>query len=114
MAGWNAVELVAGGDFALADEPLIGAALGIDIGMFLAGLTTLALSDYGVVFAVPYRTLAAFVAVAILAGMLAAILPARRRVPPQRAESAPVRVSKAREAARLGSPPDNDIAGLDG
>jgi putative ABC transport system permease protein len=57
---------------------LIGAALGIGVGIFLAGLTTLALSDYGVVFALPYRSLAAFVAVAILAGVLAAILPARR------------------------------------
>jgi putative ABC transport system permease protein len=57
---------------------LIGAALGIGVGIFLAGLTTLALSDYGVVFALPYSTLALFVIVAILAGMLAAILPARR------------------------------------
>jgi putative ABC transport system permease protein len=57
---------------------LIGATLGIGIGIFLAGITTLALSDYGVVFALPYKSLAAFVAVAILAGMLAAILPARR------------------------------------
>jgi putative ABC transport system permease protein len=57
---------------------LIGAALGIGVGMFLAVLTTLALSKYGIVFAVPYGTLIVFVAVAILAGMLAAILPARR------------------------------------
>jgi putative ABC transport system permease protein len=57
---------------------LIGAALGMGVGFFLAGLTTLALSDYGVVFALPYRSLVAFVIVAILAGMLAAILPARR------------------------------------
>jgi putative ABC transport system permease protein len=57
---------------------LIGAALGIGLGIFLAGITTLALSDYGVVFALPYKSLAAFIAVAILAGMLAAILPARR------------------------------------
>jgi putative ABC transport system permease protein len=57
---------------------LIGAALGMGIGIFLAGVTTLALSDYGVVFALPYKSLAAFVVVAILAGMLAAILPARR------------------------------------
>ena len=57
---------------------LIGAALGLGIGIFLAGLTSLALSGYGVVFAMPYRSLAAFVAIAILAGMLAAILPARR------------------------------------
>ena len=37
-----------------------------------------ALSDYGVVFAVPYGTLVVFVGIAILAGLLAAILPARR------------------------------------
>jgi ABC-type antimicrobial peptide transport system permease subunit len=57
---------------------LIGAALGIGVGIFLAGLTTLALSQYGIVFAIPYGSLAVFVGVAILAGMLAAILPARR------------------------------------
>ena len=57
---------------------LIGAALGIAVGMFLAVLTTTALSQYGVVFAVPYGTLVVFVGIAILAGMLAAILPARR------------------------------------
>jgi len=57
---------------------LIGATLGIAVGMFLAVLTTAALSKYGIVFAVPYGTLAVFVGVAILAGMLAAILPARR------------------------------------
>ena len=57
---------------------LIGAALGIAIGIFLAAITTVALSDYGVVFAVPDGTLTVFVGVAIVAGMLAAILPARR------------------------------------
>jgi putative ABC transport system permease protein len=57
---------------------LIGAALGMGIGVFLAALTSSALSKYGVVFALPYKSLAAFVVVAILAGMLAAILPARR------------------------------------
>jgi putative ABC transport system permease protein len=56
---------------------LIGAALGMAVGIFLAWLTTLALSDYGVVFVMPYLSLAAFVALAILAGTLAAILPAR-------------------------------------
>ena len=53
---------------------LIGAALGIAVGVFLAVLTTTALSQYGVVFALPYGTLVVFVGVAILAGMLAAIL----------------------------------------
>jgi putative ABC transport system permease protein len=57
---------------------LIGATLGIAVGMFLAVLTTTALSQYGIVFAVPYGTLTVFVGVAILAGVLAAILPAKR------------------------------------
>ena len=57
---------------------LIGAALGIAVGMFLAIITTAALSQYGIVLAVPYVTLTVFVGVAILAGMLAAILPAKR------------------------------------
>ena len=57
---------------------LIGAALGIIVGIFLAVLTTLAVSQYGIVFAVPYGTLVVFVVIAILAGVLAAIFPARR------------------------------------
>jgi putative ABC transport system permease protein len=57
---------------------LIGAVLGMGVGIFLAGLTSLALSKSGVVFALPYKSLIAFVVVAILAGVLAAILPARR------------------------------------
>jgi len=57
---------------------LIGATLGIAVGMFLAALVTRALADEGIIFAVPYGSLAVFVIVAIVAGMLAAILPARR------------------------------------
>jgi putative ABC transport system permease protein len=57
---------------------LIGATFGIAVGMFLAGIVTHALSKYGIVFAVPYSSLAAFGGIAIVAGMLAAILPARR------------------------------------
>ena len=57
---------------------LIGAALGIAVGIFLAALVTQALSDQGIVFAVPWATLLVFVLVAIAAGVLAAILPARR------------------------------------
>jgi len=57
---------------------LIGAALGIGVGIFLAALATKALSGFGIVFALPYGALTAFVVVAIAAGMLAAILPARR------------------------------------
>jgi putative ABC transport system permease protein len=57
---------------------LIGATLGIAVGIFLAALVTQALSDEGLVFALPFGTLAVFVLVAIAAGMLAAIFPARR------------------------------------
>jgi putative ABC transport system permease protein len=57
---------------------LIGAALGIAVGMFLAVITIQAISQYGIEFAIPYGTLIAFLGVAVAAGMLAAILPARR------------------------------------
>jgi putative ABC transport system permease protein len=57
---------------------LIGAALGILVGIFLAVLTTQALSDEGVVLAIPWTTIGIFVVATIVAGMLAAILPARR------------------------------------
>ncbi|TML44136.1 MAG: FtsX-like permease family protein [Actinobacteria bacterium] len=57
---------------------LMGAALGIGVGIFLALLITHALSSQGIVFAVPYLQLVYFVAAAIVVGLLAAILPARR------------------------------------
>jgi putative ABC transport system permease protein len=57
---------------------LIGATLGIAVGLFLAALVTRALSDEGLVFVIPYGSLAVFVLVAIAAGILAAVLPARR------------------------------------
>jgi putative ABC transport system permease protein len=57
---------------------LIGAALGLGLGLFLAGLITKALSQYDVAFSVPVPTLAAFTVVAVLAGIGAAVLPARR------------------------------------
>jgi putative ABC transport system permease protein len=57
---------------------LIGGALGIVVGMFLAVLTTQALSDEGVVLAIPWGTIAIFVIATIFAGILAAVLPARR------------------------------------
>ena len=57
---------------------LIGAALGLQLGVFLAGLVTQALSKYGVSMSLPVGTLAAFTVVAILAGIAAAIIPARR------------------------------------
>jgi putative ABC transport system permease protein len=57
---------------------LIGAALGIVVGVFLSALVTQALSGEGVSFSLPVGTLVLVVLVAIVAGMLAAILPARR------------------------------------
>jgi putative ABC transport system permease protein len=57
---------------------LIGAVLGIGVGLFLAGLATSALAGEGLRFAVPVGSLAAFTVVAALAGVLAAIGPARR------------------------------------
>jgi putative ABC transport system permease protein len=48
------------------------------IGVFLAALVTRAVSDYGIGFSIPFGSLAVFTAVAVAAGMLAAILPARR------------------------------------
>ncbi len=57
---------------------LIGATLGLILGLFLAALVIHPLADQGILFAVPYGTLAIFMAAAILAGIVAAIFPARR------------------------------------
>src|ERR1044072_2936256 len=57
---------------------LIGAALGIPLGIFLAALITQAMSKYGVTMSLPVTELVVFTAVAIIAGVLAAIIPARR------------------------------------
>ena len=57
---------------------LIGAALGLPLGIGLAALVTQSLSKYGVSFSLPVGTLVVFTVVAILAGVLAAIAPARR------------------------------------
>jgi putative ABC transport system permease protein len=57
---------------------LIGGTLGILVGVFLAVLTAQALSDEGIVLAIPWKTILVFVLATILAGMLAAIMPARR------------------------------------
>ena len=57
---------------------LIGAALGIPLGLFLALLVTKALSQFDVAFSPPWRNLIAFAIVAVFVGVLAAIAPARR------------------------------------
>ena len=55
---------------------LIGAALGLGLGLFLAAMVTQAMPDLA--FSVPLPTLAAFTVIAVVAGIGAAILPARR------------------------------------
>ncbi|MFL5825092.1 MAG: ABC transporter permease [Thermoleophilaceae bacterium] len=57
---------------------LIGAALGLPLGLFLAALVTRALQDQGLGFSVPVTSLIAFTFVAVIAGLLASIVPARR------------------------------------
>jgi putative ABC transport system permease protein len=57
---------------------LIGGALGIVVGVFLAVLTTQALSDQGIVLAIPWRTMAVFIFGITVVGLLASVLPARR------------------------------------
>jgi putative ABC transport system permease protein len=57
---------------------LIGATLGVGVGLALAGLVTSAFSDQGLAFSVPVGSLVAFTVVAGMAGVLAAVLPARR------------------------------------
>jgi putative ABC transport system permease protein len=57
---------------------MIGAVLGIAVGVFLSALVVQALKEEGVSFSLPAGTLVAFLVVSIIAGVLAAILPARR------------------------------------
>jgi putative ABC transport system permease protein len=56
---------------------LIGAA-GLPLGIFLAAVTVRALHELDVTSALPVATIPAFAVVAIIAGSLAAFLPARR------------------------------------
>jgi putative ABC transport system permease protein len=57
---------------------LIGAALGLPLGIFLAALVTSALGQYDLRFELPLGQLIVLVVVAVFAGLLAAITPARR------------------------------------
>ncbi len=57
---------------------LIGAAMGIPLGIFLAALVTQALSKYDVSLSLPVTELVVFTVVAIIAGVLAAVIPSRR------------------------------------
>ena len=57
---------------------LIGAALGLPLGIFLAFLVTQALGEFDVRFELPTGQLIVFAVIAIIVGILAAIAPARR------------------------------------
>jgi putative ABC transport system permease protein len=57
---------------------LIGAALGLPLGIFLAALVTRALQQYDVRFQIPWGQLVVFAIIAVIVGILAAIMPARR------------------------------------
>ena len=57
---------------------LMGALPGIAVGLGLAAAAIAALGEYGLEFVVPTGALAAVAAIAVLAGMAAAVLPARR------------------------------------
>jgi ABC-type antimicrobial peptide transport system permease subunit len=57
---------------------LIGATLGLPLGIFLCVLVTRALSEFGLQFAFPWKSLLVFAFIAVVAGLFAAIVPARR------------------------------------
>src|SRR5207253_5472806 len=57
---------------------LIGASIGLPLGLGLGWVVAHRLARYGVQFDVPWRSLLIFVWVAVVAGLWAALLPARR------------------------------------
>jgi ABC-type antimicrobial peptide transport system permease subunit len=57
---------------------LLGAALGIPLGLALAAIAGTALSEYDVRFSIPAGTLVVFAIIAISAGVVSAVWPARR------------------------------------
>ena len=57
---------------------LIGAALGLPLGIFLAALVTSALGQYDLRFELPLGQLIILAVVAVIAGLVAAVTPARR------------------------------------
>jgi putative ABC transport system permease protein len=57
---------------------LIGGALGLPLGVLLAGLATRGLAHLGIGFHLPVAQLVVFAMLAVAAGIWAAVLPARR------------------------------------
>jgi putative ABC transport system permease protein len=56
---------------------LLGAALGLPVGIGLAALATRGLQTYGLTLSVPVPSLATFVLLSLIVGVIAAVLPAR-------------------------------------
>jgi putative ABC transport system permease protein len=57
---------------------LLGAALGLPVGVALAALAARGLHAYGRALSVPVPSLATFVLLSLIVGVIAAVLPARR------------------------------------
>jgi putative ABC transport system permease protein len=57
---------------------LIGAVMGIGIGILLAAIVTRAFAADGVAFSIPTTTIAVFLVLGVAAGVLSAVMPARR------------------------------------
>jgi putative ABC transport system permease protein len=75
MTRWQARTMIGSESVITA---LIGAAIGLPLGMFLAALVTRALEQYEVRYAIPLTPLIVFAIVAVLVGLVAAIMPAQR------------------------------------
>jgi putative ABC transport system permease protein len=56
----------------------IGGVLGTIVGLVFAALITASLSEFGLIFEVPFGQLVVFLVLAVVVGVLAAVLPARR------------------------------------
>jgi putative ABC transport system permease protein len=57
---------------------VIGAVLGLPLGVAIAAITVRAMRSEDIAFSLPIAGLITFLVVAVIAGVLAAILPARR------------------------------------
>jgi putative ABC transport system permease protein len=75
MTRWQARTMIGSESVITA---LIGAAIGLPLGMLLAALVTRALEQYEVRYAIPLTSLLAFAVVAVIVGLVAAIMPAQR------------------------------------
>jgi putative ABC transport system permease protein len=75
MTRWQARTMIGSESVITA---LIGAAIGLPLGAFLAAMVTKALEQYEVRYAVPITPLIVFALVAVVVGLVAAIMPAQR------------------------------------